>query len=285
MTTDPGLDARLLVGADDVVSRPEGPALPLARIQVDDHPGSLREAGVAGEDPVLVPPGLDRAAVEVLGKEATVSLVERQVFRQAPLKEIQVRPLDIEPVLLKVGENAHYQPNPDLLADAGEIDGLIIASPANPTGTMIAAADLLYNDFGVVADVWSVPSFTELRREAIEVERWNMLHPTETPRKSHVETCLGEREGPAIAATDYMRTFADQIRAWVPRRYRVLGTDGFGRSDYRKKLRYFFEIDRHFVALAALKALADSGTIKASVPAEAIRKFGINPEKANPARS
>jgi pyruvate dehydrogenase E1 component len=149
---------------------------------------------------------------------------------------------------------------------------------------VIAAADLLVNDFGVVADVWSVPSFTELRREAIEVERWNTLHPTEMPRKSHVETCLGEREGPVIAATDYMRLMADQIRAWVPRRYRVLGTDGFGRSDYRKKLRHFFEVDRHWVTVAALKALADEGTIQASVVADAIKRYGLDPEKPNPAK-
>jgi pyruvate dehydrogenase E1 component len=149
---------------------------------------------------------------------------------------------------------------------------------------VIAAAGLLAQDFGVVADVWSVPSFNELRREAIEVERWNLLHPTETPRKSHVENCLGGGEGPVIAATDYMRLMADQIRAWVPRRYRVLGTDGFGRSDYRKKLRHFFEVDRHWVTVAALKALADEGTVKPSVVADAIKKYGLDPEKPNPAK-
>ncbi|HYG87776.1 MAG TPA: pyruvate dehydrogenase (acetyl-transferring), homodimeric type [Azospirillum sp.] len=149
---------------------------------------------------------------------------------------------------------------------------------------VIAAADLLEADFGVAADVWSVPSFTELRREAIEVERWNLLHPTETPRKSHVEACLGDRDGPVIAATDYMRLFADQIRTWVPRRYRVLGTDGYGRSDYRKKLRHFFEVDRHWVTVAALKALAEEGAIETSVVADAIRKYGLDPEKPNPAR-
>jgi pyruvate dehydrogenase E1 component len=149
---------------------------------------------------------------------------------------------------------------------------------------VIAAADLLAQDFGVMADVWSVPSFTELRREAIAIERWNLLHPTETPRKCHVETCLGGREGPVIAATDYMRMMADQIRAWVPRRYRVLGTDGFGRSDYRKKLRHFFEVDRHWVTVAALKALADEGTVKPSVVADAIKKYGLDPEKPNPAK-
>jgi pyruvate dehydrogenase E1 component len=148
---------------------------------------------------------------------------------------------------------------------------------------VIAAAGLLADEFGVVADLWGVPSFSELRREAIEVERWNMLHPTEAPRKSHVETCLGEREGPVIAATDYMRLMADQIRTWVPRRYRVLGTDGFGRSDYRKKLRHFFEVDRHWVTVTALKALADEGKVKPSVVADAIKKYGLDPEKPNPA--
>jgi pyruvate dehydrogenase E1 component len=150
---------------------------------------------------------------------------------------------------------------------------------------VIAAADLLASDFGVAADIWSCPSFTELRREGLDVERWNMLHPTEPPRKSHVETCLGGRAGPVIASTDYMKAFADQIRPFVPGRYRVLGTDGFGRSDYRRKLRAFFEVDRHFVAVAALKALADEGTIKLSVVAEAIVRYGIDAEKPNPART
>ena len=150
---------------------------------------------------------------------------------------------------------------------------------------VIAAADLLANDFGVVADVWSCPSFTELRREGLDVERWNLLHPAEPSRKSHVETCLGGRAGPVVAATDYIKAFADQIRPFVPSRYRVLGTDGFGRSDYRRKLRAFFEVDRHFVAVAVLKALADEGTIKPSTVAEAIARYGIDPEKPNPART
>ncbi|MBV8525707.1 MAG: pyruvate dehydrogenase (acetyl-transferring), homodimeric type [Acetobacteraceae bacterium] len=149
---------------------------------------------------------------------------------------------------------------------------------------VIAAAGLLA-EYGVSADVWSCPSFTELRREGLDTERWNMLHPDQPPRKSYVQQCLEGRPGPVIASTDYMKTFADQIRPFVPGTYRVLGTDGFGRSDYRKKLRYFFETDRHFVALAALKALADAGTIPASIAAEALGKFGINPEKPNPARS
>ncbi len=147
---------------------------------------------------------------------------------------------------------------------------------------VIAGADLLRDDFGIASDVWSVPSFTELRREGLQVERWNLLHPTSVQRKSYVETCLADRQGPAVAATDYIRTFADEIRPFVGRRYRVLGTDGFGRSDYRAQLRRFFEVDRHYVALAALKSLADEEQIPASRVAEAIKKYEIDPEKPNP---
>jgi pyruvate dehydrogenase E1 component len=142
-----------------------------------------------------------------------------------------------------------------------------------------AAADLLSADFGVAADVWSVTSFTELRREGIEIERWNLLHPTEQPRASYVERCLEGRDGPVVAATDYMRAFADQIRPFVRSRYRVLGTDGFGRSDYRVKLRRFFEVDRHDVALAALTALADDGSVEASAARDAIERYGIDVTK------
>jgi pyruvate dehydrogenase E1 component len=147
---------------------------------------------------------------------------------------------------------------------------------------VIAAADLLSQDFDVATDVWSCPSFTELAREAREIERWNLLHPTDKARRSHVETCLEGHEGPVVAATDYMRLFANQIRPFVPRRYRVLGTDGFGRSDYRKRLRDFFEVDRRWIAVAALKTLADEGRVKPSVVAEGIAKYGIDPEKAPP---
>ena len=149
---------------------------------------------------------------------------------------------------------------------------------------VIAGADLLRDDWGVAADIWSVPSFTELGRDAVDAERWNLLHPTETPRRSWVEQCLGDRTGPVVAATDYIRMFADQIRPFVRQRYRVLGTDGFGRSDYRKKLRHFFEVDRHWVALAALEGLALEGTVPASKVGEAIKKYGIDPGKPNPAR-
>jgi pyruvate dehydrogenase E1 component len=149
---------------------------------------------------------------------------------------------------------------------------------------VIAAADLLRDDWGVAADIWSVPSFTELAREAVDVERWNLLHQGETPRRSWVEQCLDGQPGPVVASTDYMRGFAEQIRPYVAARYRVLGTDGFGRSDYRKKLRHFFEVDRHWVTLAALESLAKEGTVPAARVGEAIRKYGIDTDKPNPAK-
>jgi pyruvate dehydrogenase E1 component len=171
-----------------------------------------------------------------------------------------------------------------LLRDGGKAKGARVQLLGSGTilREVIAAADLLQNDYGVVADVWSVPSFTELRRDGLEVERWNMLHPTAAQRRSHVETCLADRDGPAVAATDYVKAFADQIRPCMPRRYRVLGTDGFGRSDYRVRLRNFFEVDRYYVAIAALKSLADEETIPASTVAAAIKKYGIDPEKPLP---
>jgi pyruvate dehydrogenase E1 component len=147
---------------------------------------------------------------------------------------------------------------------------------------VLAAADMLSSDFGVAADVWSVPSFTELRREGLDVDRWNRLHPNEEPKRSYVETILADRPGPVIASTDYIKAFADQIRPFIDRRYAVLGTDGFGRSDYRKALRRFFEVDRYFVALTALHALAQDGLVPKDRVAEAITKYDIDPEKPNP---
>ncbi|SFP57265.1 pyruvate dehydrogenase (acetyl-transferring), homodimeric type [Pseudomonas borbori] len=145
------------------------------------------------------------------------------------------------------------------------------------------AAKILREQFNVGADVWSVTSFNELRRDGLAVERRNRLHPEQKPQQTYVEQCLSGRQGPVIASTDYMKLFADQIRQWVPsKEYKVLGTDGFGRSDSRKKLRHFFEVDRHWVVLAALEALADRGDIEPKVVAEAIAKFGIAPEKRNP---
>ncbi|MDO9101052.1 MAG: pyruvate dehydrogenase (acetyl-transferring), homodimeric type [Candidatus Nitrotoga sp.] len=147
---------------------------------------------------------------------------------------------------------------------------------------VIAAAELLVKDFGVASDIWSVTSFNELRRDGLDCERWNMLHPEAAPRVSYAEQCLGKRKGPVIAATDYIKSYADQIRAFLPGNYKVLGTDGFGRSDTRKKLRHFFEVDRYYIAVAALKALADEGTVAMSEVSKALKLYNINPDKPNP---
>jgi pyruvate dehydrogenase E1 component len=147
---------------------------------------------------------------------------------------------------------------------------------------VIAAADLLKNDWNVDADIWSVPSFTQLAREGQDVARWNLLNPTEPRKLSHVETLLKDAKGPVVASTDYVRALADQIRAYVPNRFVVLGTDGFGRSDTREKLRHFFEVDRYWVTVAALNALADEGTIERKVVAQALKKYSLDPNKPNP---
>ncbi|HNS57741.1 MAG TPA: pyruvate dehydrogenase (acetyl-transferring), homodimeric type, partial [Nitrosomonas europaea] len=149
---------------------------------------------------------------------------------------------------------------------------------------VIAAAEILEKDYKVSADIWSVTSFNQLRREALAVSRHNLLHPDEPARLSYVETCLKDREGPVIASTDYMKIVADQIREFIPGRYFVLGTDGFGRSDTREKLRQFFEVDRHYVVIAALKALADEGKIPSSQVTKAIRTFAIDPDKPEPVK-
>jgi pyruvate dehydrogenase E1 component len=172
-------------------------------------------------------------------------------------------------------------------AEEGILRGMYRLRPAESPGVhllgsgtilneVLAAAELLDSDWGIAADVWSVTSFTELRRDGIEVERWNMLHPGAEPRLAYVSECLTSGV-PAVASTDFMRAFADQIRQWVPGPYRVLGTDGFGRSDYRNALRRFFEIDRHYVVLAALREL-DPGRAQ-----EAIERYQIDPEAPLPA--
>ncbi|MDT8880169.1 pyruvate dehydrogenase (acetyl-transferring), homodimeric type [Halomonas saccharevitans] len=145
-----------------------------------------------------------------------------------------------------------------------------------------AAAEMLAEEWGVGADIWSVTSFNELRREALEIDRQAFINPESEAVKPHVTACLEGREGPAIVSTDYMKLFADQVRAWVPTDYHVLGTDGYGRSDTREKLRHFFEVDRRFVTVAALKALADRGELDRKVVGEALKKYGIDPAKPNP---
>nr|MDJ0808308.1 pyruvate dehydrogenase (acetyl-transferring), homodimeric type [Gammaproteobacteria bacterium] len=147
---------------------------------------------------------------------------------------------------------------------------------------VIAAAELLDKDFSVSADVWSVTSFNELRRDGLDAQRWNMLHPEGKPRVSYVQTQLQGSQGPVIAATDYIRSYADQIRSFIHAHYTVLGTDGFGRSDMRSQLRKFFEVNRYYVTLAALKALADEGEIGQEAVSKAIAKYKIDPDKPNP---
>lgn len=147
----------------------------------------------------------------------------------------------------------------------------------------LAAADLLDADFGIAADIWSVTSFNELRRDGLDTERWNLLHPEEDPRESYVTSCLKDTRGPVVASTDYMKAFADQIRQFVPKRYVALGTDGFGRSDTRERLRRFFEVDRHYIVVGALSALVKDNLLDAGTVAEAIRKYDIDTHKPDPA--
>jgi len=196
-----------------------------------------------------------------------------------------------------MNENYRHPPMPDG-AQEGILRGMHIVRDAGAprsrkprvqlfgSGTILqealAAAELLERDFGVLADVWSVTSYTELRRDGIEVERWNMLHPTAPQRTPYVTEALAPRRGPVVAVSDYVRTLPDLVRPWVGRTYRVLGTDGFGRSDWRWALRRFFEVDRHHIALAALKALADDGEVDAALAAQAIERYQIDTEAPIP---
>jgi pyruvate dehydrogenase E1 component len=221
---------------------------------------------------------------------------EVAVIVQDGLRRMLVEQEDVFYYVTLMNENYHHPAMPDG-AQEGILRGMyrLRAAPSDKdqprvqllgSGTILnevlAAADLLDDEWDVAADVWSATSFSELRRDGIEVERWNMLHPTEEPRRAYVTECLGSGEGPVVASTDYLRAVADQIRQWVPGRYRVLGTDGFGRSDYRRALRRFFEIDRHYVVVAALKELADEGQIEPERVQEAIERYAIDPQAPMP---
>jgi pyruvate dehydrogenase E1 component len=179
------------------------------------------------------------------------------------------------------------------------VKGMYMCKPSTPlakaprvqllgSGTIlresIAAQEMLEKEWGVAADVWSCPSFNELTREGQDCERYNLLHPTEKARVSFVAQQLGKHDGPVVASTDYMKAYAEQIRPFIPkgRTYKVLGTDGFGRSDFRSKLREHFEVNRHYIVVAALKALSEDGTVPAAKVAEAIKKYGIKADKVNP---
>ena len=147
---------------------------------------------------------------------------------------------------------------------------------------VIEAQKILETDYGVSADVWSVTSFNELRKDALEIDRWNRMNPDKPQKESHIMKHLKKAEGPIIASTDYMKSFAEQIAVFLPHTFVALGTDGFGRSDSRENLRQFFEVDRHYVVVATLKALSDQGKIKSSIVTDAIKKFKLDPNKPNP---
>jgi pyruvate dehydrogenase E1 component len=220
---------------------------------------------------------------------------ELAVIIQAGLQEMFGEHKDVYYYLTLYNEN-NVQPALPIGSEASILKGLYLLKQGDYSGgahvqllgsgsilrEVIAAADLLVQDWGVSSDLWSVPSFTELAREGALCERENLLHPEAPPRISHVESSLVPMIGPVIAATDYMRAYAEQIRAFVPNAYYTLGTDGFGRSDTRESLRDFFEVDRRWIAVKALSALVAEGALAASVVTQALQKYGLNPEKPAP---
>ncbi|KTB62920.1 MULTISPECIES: pyruvate dehydrogenase (acetyl-transferring), homodimeric type [Pseudomonas] len=218
---------------------------------------------------------------------------ELAVIIREGMRRMYVEQEDIYYYITLLNENYPHPAMPEGVED-GILKGLypLSTSPQAQVQLMgsgsilrevIAAAQLLDKDFGVASNIWSATSLTELRCDGHAVERWNLLHPQDEPRASYVETCLAGHSGPVVVATDYMKLFADQIRPFVHgRRFVALGTDGFGQSDTRETLREFFEVDRHFIVLAALKALADDGVIGRDKVSEAISRYGINVDKTNP---
>ena len=222
---------------------------------------------------------------------------ELAVILHAGMERMYVQQEGVFYYVTLMNENYQHPPMPEGVRE-GILKGLYLLAEGSQGGRprvqlmgsgailreVIAAAELLREDFDIDSDVWSVTSFNELRREGMEVERWNMLHPGETPRTSYVETMLHDREGPVVAATDYVNIYADQIRPLIGQRYKVLGTDGFGRSDLRERLRYHFEVSRHFVVVAALKALAEEGEVPSAAVENAIEKYKIDASKPDPAK-
>jgi pyruvate dehydrogenase E1 component len=219
---------------------------------------------------------------------------EVAVIIQDGLRRMVAEQEDVFYYITLMNENYQHPAMPDG-AEAGILRGMYLLRPGSGNGPrvrllgsgtilreVLAAAAMLESEFGVSAEVWSVTSFTELRRDGLDVERWNMLHPRTEQRRAFVSECLGGDDAPVVAATDFIRAVADQIRQWVPGSYRVLGTDGYGRSDFRRALRRFFEVDRHYVTVAALKELADAGAIDASRVSEAIERYEIDPEAPSP---
>ncbi len=220
---------------------------------------------------------------------------ELAVILHEGLERMYARQEDVFYYITVMNENYTHPPMPDG-AREGILRGIYrLRGPeaeAGPrvqllgSGTILreveAGAELLRSDFGVDSEVWSVTSFNELRRDGLAAERFNMMHPAEPQRSSFVEQALDGHAGPVVAATDYVKAYADQIRPFVGRPYRVLGTDGFGRSDRRERLRHFFEVNRFFVAVAALKSLCDAGEIPPETVRQALERYKIEPDKPNP---
>jgi pyruvate dehydrogenase E1 component len=197
-----------------------------------------------------------------------------------------------------MNENWHH-PEMPVGCEEGVINGMYKLSSASEDamhtvqlmgsgailGEVIEAAKILRDDYQIAADIWSMTSFTQLIRDAQECDRWNLLHPEETAKSPYITQQLAVADGPVIAASDYIKTSLSQLAMYIPHHYSVLGTDGFGRSDTRAKLRHFFEVDRYFIVISSLKALADEGDIEASVVSQAIAKFNIDPNKISPMRA
>jgi pyruvate dehydrogenase E1 component len=221
---------------------------------------------------VIVQHGLDEMFVQKLPKYYYITIMNEN-YQQPAMPDGCEEGIIKGMYLLKKGSKKNSKKVVQLLGS-----GTILRE-------VIAAAEILKSEYDIDADIWSVPSFNELRREGQRTTRWNMLHPDEKPRISYVESCLGKAKGPVVAATDYMKSYADQIREYIPGTFRVLGTDGFGRSDSRERLRRFFEVDRYFITVAALSALADDNVIESRLVGEAIKKFEIDPEKPDPSIS
>jgi pyruvate dehydrogenase E1 component len=187
--------------------------------------------------------------------------------------------------LLEDGSSKEYKVAAGAAAKGKKASSVRLLGSGTILREVRAAAEILRKEYKVAVDVWSATSINELARDGLDVDRWNMLHPDKKPIVSYVEECLSAGEGPVIAATDYMKLYADQIRAFVPAPYKVLGTDGFGRSDSREKLRHFFEVNSSFIVVAALGELAKQGQIDAKVVSAAIKKFKLDPEKINPLKA
>jgi pyruvate dehydrogenase E1 component len=220
---------------------------------------------------------------------------ELAVVIQDGLRRMYQENEDVHYYLTVTTESYHHPEMPKGVED-GIIKGMYLLKPSKAkhkqrvqllgSGTILreveAAAELLEKDYKVAADVWSATSFNELRRDGLSVRRWNDMHPDKKPKESYVETCLKKQKGPVIAASDFIRAYADQIREWVPQHYVTLGTDGYGRSDTRDRLRHFHENDRYFIVIHALKALVDEGELPASAVKAAMKKYKIDSDKPDP---